>query len=792
MGLLRALSVGVLLSSGLFASEFALAQTQSAENKDKKVKASASTSGKISQIKIEGNKKIETDAVNAKLQSRVGILFDQSRIREDVQALFETGFFYDIEVDMQNTSNGVVLIYRVTEKPTVAEIAYKGNFEITEDDIKEAAGLKPYEILNYNKINEAIDKIQKLYEDKGYFLSTVKYELEDIIKGETQRLTLKIQENDRVVVKKISVLGNKSLTDGKIKSVLNTKEDDFFSFMSGAGAFKQEAFDVDLRLLNYLYYNEGFILVKIDRPQVYVSPDKKNLFITMRVEEGEKFDVGKIDFEGDLLFPEEELRATIDIDDSKTFVYSKMQKDLQKVTEKYGDLGYAFANVIPKVRPNESTKKVDVTFEIDKGHKVYFGKINVIGNSKTRDKVIRRELKIVEGELYNETRKRESLENVQRLGFFEEIHFNNNTPEERQDILNIDIVVKERNTGTIQIGAGYSTYSGAVFQGQINQINFLGRGQKLGINLDISKKRSVFNFNFTEPSFLDTEWSLGVDAYQRKDLLADWDKTVKGGALRVGHPLAEYLSGFLRYRMDDTEVTLKGDEVDQDTDLYPVETVNGITSSVQVAIEYDRRDDRFAPTKGLFAGTSLEYAGIGGDLDYTLGSASLRYFNNLFWSVVWRNNLTYRFITSNDDSKEVPFSERFFLGGPYTLRGYDPYAVGKKKRSQVAYDRYFAATLDPVGAELAAMRPFGGTQQAYYQMEFEFSLIDEAKIKGVLFYDIGNADDVLRASGFRSDMGFGFRWFSPIGPLRFEWGIPINRKEQERAVVFNFSIGSPF
>jgi len=782
-GLRRALSVTVFLTMGLFMPELVVA----------KAKTAAQGSGKITQIKIEGHKKIETDAVNAKLQSRVGTLYDQNRVREDVQALFETGFFYDIEVDLQNVSGGIILTYRVTEKPTVSEIAYKGNVEINEDDLKEASALKAYEILNYNKINEAIDKIQKLYEDKGFFLSTIKYDLEDIVKGETQRLTFRIQENDRVVVKKLSILGNKSLSDGKIKSVLNTKEDDFFSFMSGAGAFKQEAFDVDLRLLNYLYYNEGYILVKIDRPQVYVSPDKKNLFITVRVEEGEKFDVGKIDFEGDLLFPEDELRATIDIDNSKTFVYSTMQKDLQKVTEKYGDLGYAFANVIPKVRPNEASRKVDITFEIDKGHKVYFGKINVVGNSKTRDKVIRRELKITEGELYNETRKRESLENVQRLGYFDEIHFNNNTPEDRQDILNIDIVVKERNTGTIQIGAGYSSYSGAVFQGQINQINFLGRGQKLGINIDVSKKRSVFNFNFTEPYFLDSNWSLGVDAYQRKDSLPDWDKTVKGGALRVGHPLAEYLSGFLRYRLDDTEVILNGEEVDKDIDLYPVETVNGITSSVQVAIEYDKRDDRFAPTKGLFAGTSLEYAGIGGDLDYTLGSASFRYFNNLFWSVVWRNNVTYRFITSNSDNKDVPFSERFFLGGPYTLRGYDPYAVGKRKFSDVAYTRYLSNNPgDLAGAEIAALRPFGGTQQAYYQMEFEFSLIEEAKIKGVLFYDIGNADDVLSASGFRSDMGFGFRWFSPIGPLRFEWGIPISRRETERAVVFNFSIGAPF
>ncbi len=750
-------------------------------------------SGKIAQIKIEGQKKIEIDAVQSKLLSKVGLLYDENRVREDVQSLFETGYFYNIEVRRDQISTGILLTYKLTEKPTVAEVIFQGQQEISESDLRDAAGLKPYEILNFHKINEAVDKLQKLYEDKGFFLSNVKYELADLVPGETQKLTFKITENEKVIVKKITILGNKNITSGKIKSLLNTKEGDFFSFMGSGGSFKQEAFDVDMRLLNYLYYNEGYIQVKIDRPQVYVSPDKKSLFITIRLEEGLQYNVGKIDFDGDLLFPDTDLRAAIEIDDSKVFVFEKMQKDLQKLTEKYGDLGYAFTNVIPKVRPNDKDRKVDITFEIDKGNKVYFGKINVVGNSKTRDKVVRRELQISEGELYNETKKKESLENVKRLGYFDEVHFNTSTPEDRQDILNIDIVVKERNTGTLQLGAGYSSYSGMVIQGQVNQINFLGKGQKLSVVLDYSKQKTIFQFNFTEPYFMDTEWSLGTDIYQRRDDLPDFIKTTKGGNLRVGHPLAPYLMGILRYRLDDTAIELKGEPADQDTVLYPVNTVNGITSSMQASLEYDKRDDRFTPTKGLFTSASLEYAGLGGDLKYTTGGSSVRFFSNLFWSVVWRNNLTYRFITSNDASKDVPFSERFLLGGAYTLRGYDPYVVAKKQRSQVFYDRYIAANPgDFAGAEQYALRPFGGTQQLYYQTELEFNLIDEARIKGVFFYDIGQADDSINISEFRADVGFGMRWFSPIGPLRFEWGFPLDRRENERPVVFNFSIGSPF
>ncbi len=755
--------------------------------------APKSASGKITQIKIEGQKKIETEAIRSKLVTKVGALYDQARLREDVQNLFETGFFYDVEIARLQQPQGIILTYKVTEKPTIAEIVFTGNDEIEEKDLREAAALKSYEMLNFQRIAEAVEKLQKLYEDKGYFLANVKYDLTDIVPGETQRLTFKILENDKVVVKKITILGNKNIPSGKIKAVLNTKEGDFFSFMGGGNSFRQEAFDVDMRLLNYMYYNEGYLQVKIDRPQVYVSPDKRSLYITVRLEEGLQYSVGKVDFEGDMLFPDSDLRNAIEIDNSTIFVYEKMQKDLQKLTEKYGDLGYAFTNVIPKIRPNDKDRKVDITYEIDKGNKVYFGKINIIGNSKTRDKVVRRELKILEGELYNETNKRESLDAVKRLGYFDEVHFNTSTPEENQEVINVDVVVKERNTGTLQLGAGYSSYSGMVIQGQVNQANFLGKGQKLGVILDYSKQRTIFNFNFTEPYFMDTEWSLGFDAYQRRDDLPDYEKVTKGGSVRVGHPLAAYLSGYLRYRLDDTNISLKGLPSEQDTVLYPVNTVNGLTSSAQVTIEYDKRDDRFTPTKGILTSASLEYAGLGGDLRYTLGSTSLRFFNNLFWSVVWRNNLTYRFITSNDPGKDVPFSERFFLGGPYTLRGFDPYVVAKKMRSQVFYDKYIGANpLDVAGAEAYALRPFGGTQQAYFQSELEFNLIDEARIKGVFFYDIGQADDSLSISEFRSDVGFGMRWFSPIGPLRFEWGFPIDRRNNERPVVFNFSIGSPF
>jgi outer membrane protein insertion porin family len=747
--------------------------------------------GTVEKIVIKGNKKIEADAIRAKLATREGGSYSDTLIRQDIADIFATGFFYNVTVDRSETAP-ITVTYTVQEKPSIAEIEFEGNDEIEDDELKETSGLKAYEILNQSKIREAVEKIEKLYEDKGFFLARVTAKTTPSKEDDNVKLTFDIKENDKVKVKRVSFIGNKKMGSNKLKSAMLTQEGGYFSFVSGSGAYKQEAFDRDVQVLNILYFKEGYVQVKIDRPQVYVTPDKKAIYISIRIEEGEQFKVGSVDFTGDLLFSREELFETTKIEEQDLFRYGVLQEDLKALQAKYGDLGYAYANPIPRTRIREADREVDVTFEIDKGHKVYIGKIVAVGNSKTRDKVIRRELRIKEGELYNETRKRESIDNVKRLGYFEEVNFNTKTPKGRNDLMDIDIVVKERNTGTIQVGAGYSNFNGFVFNGQVNQINFLGKGQKLGVSIDLSKRQSLYKFSFTEPYFMDTEWSTGFDAYRSQRILREYEETKTGGAIRVGHPLAPYLDGFIRYKLDETELELDPEE--GDPDLFPVETANGTTSSVTFTLEYDKRDDRFAPSKGIFSSVSLEYAGVGGTKNYTKGFGTFRYYKKLFWEFVWRNNLTYGFISSNDSSKPPPFNELFLLGGANSLRGFDWFSVGRRKYSEKAFQQAKTAGLSDEDAYYEALLPFGGTQQLYYNLEFQFPLISEAGIKGVVFYDIGDANNSLVVTDFRQDVGFGFRWFSPIGPLRFEWGFPLDRNEKldEDNVNFEFAIGAPF
>ncbi len=774
------------------------AKKKTAPKRPVAAKAQPTVNGTIQKVEVTGNRKIEKDAILAKVTSQVGQPYSADNIRRDVEALFRLGYFNNIEVDRQVTGQEVILTFKVLEKPSLVEIVYQGNSEVKSDDIADAAGLKAYQLLDMAKVKESVEKIQKLYEDKGFFLAKIDYAVEDVKKDETVRLVFKINENDKVKVKKITFLGNKHLGDSQLKSKMLTQEGGFFSGLSGSGQYKQEMFERDVQILRFLYYNQGYVQAKVDRPQVTVTPDKKNIYITIRVEEGEQYHVGEVDFAGDILFPRDELQSLVTIDENGVFAYDVLQKDIGELTAKYGDLGYAYANVIPRTRFNDKERKVDLVFEFDKGSKVYFGKINVVGNSKTRDKVVRRELKILEGELYNETRRRQSLENIQRLGFFEEVNFKTAIDPERTDVMNVDIAVKERNTGQIQLGAGYGTSQGFTLQGSVSQANFLGKGQNLGASLNLSGTGSYYSLSFTEPYFRDTLWSVGADVYQSANTgRLDFDENHTGGAVRLGHPLGDYTRGVLRYKYDKSQLTERKDSegnVITDRDLFPLETASGETSSLTGTLEYDTRNDRQMPTKGIYTSASFEYAGLGGSLKYTRGNANFRFFKNIFWDVVWRNSLQYARIDSLNDNP-VPFSELYLLGGPYSLRGYRSYRVGLMKRSQKVFDQIKAdnPTLPDSEIEKRSMRFFGGTQQAMYQTELQFPLVKEAGIMGAAFFDVGAADNVLAEGNFYADVGFGIRWYSPIGVLRFEWGFPLNRDPYyQEPTVFEFSIGPSF
>ena len=732
----------------------------------------------VSKIEIKGNKRIEKDAINAKLVTKTGQPLSRDSVRQDIEALFKMGYFDDIEVQAVPDNGGVDLTYVLKERPVIAELEFEGNERINTSDLKDVIKVKEWSILDVNRVKEDVGLIQKHYEEKGFYLAKVTFEVKTL-KPDEVRLTYKINDYEKVQIKKITFLNNKKFSDDALRGVFQeTKEGGLFSFVSGSGNFKESAFKQDLQRLTYWYLDHGYVKFRYETPVVTVSDDKKWLYISIYVDEGDEYSMGPQDFGGDLLFTKDELTGDLTLKQDDTFSISKRNADIQKLTERYQDLGYAFVNVIPKMNVHDDTKKVDIEYDFEKGNLVYFGEINIVGNSKTHDKVIRRELKIHEGELYSGSKLRISKENVERLGYFApgEVIFNTITPKGKPDILNVEITVKERSTGTITLGAGYGSAQGFFFTTQVSEINLFGRGQSLSFTAQFSADRiqRSLNLGFTEPYLFDTNWSAGFDLFAINFQIPNRYLTHKlGFDIRFGHPIFEYTYLYLTYKNEGLQIT---SVVDPTLD---VSADQGVLSSIVTSVVRDKRNNRFETTGGNYQSISVETAGLGGDKDFVKLDLNNRYYTKLVGDLVFRNSVEYGQAFRTTD-KVVPPSERFYLGGPNNMKGFSFFSLG------------------PYHYDINGNKvPDGGVVQMFALFELEYPLIREAGLKTVLFYDAGNAYAAFPGTQgvswvIRQDTGFGIRWFSPIGPLRFEWGFPISPRPGEDSSVFQFFIGPPF
>ncbi len=740
----------------------------------------------VSEIEVRGLKRIEKEAILNKIKSKVNQAVTADRAREDIQAIFSLGYFDDIEVlEEAQTGEKIKLIYIVKERPAISKIDFDGNENIGSSDLKDVIKIKEWSILDLNKVKESAGLIQKHFEEKGYYLAKVSFELKKESDDEV-RLIYKINDYDKIQIKKITFLNNKHFNDDQLKSVFReTKEGGFFSFISGSGNFKESAFKQDLQMLTLWYYDHGYIKFRFENPSVTVSDDKKWLFISIYVDEGDPYKIGTTDFSGDLLFTKEELSENLVMLKDDTFSVTKRNFDIQTLTEKYQDLGYAFVNVIPKMNLHEDTKTVDIDYGFEKGNLVYFNQINITGNSKTYDKVIRRELKIHEGELFSGSKLRQSRENVERLGFFQpgEVIFNTVTIKGRNDLVDIEISIKERSTGTITLGAGFSSANGFFFTTQISEINLFGKGQNVSLAAQYAANsiNKSFTLGFTDPYAFDTKWSLGFDLYSTNfQYINKYITTKLGFDLRAGYPIAEYVYGYVTYKHEGLRITELSDVSYDQADRNDIAADAGVLSSVILSVVRDKRNNRYETTEGNYQSASLEFAGIGGDKNFLKVILNNRFYKHVVGDLVFRNNIEAGNITSLG-SRALPPSEKFYLGGANNMKGYDFNLLGPVR---------FRSTDGKVVAK-------GGAVELFGLFELEYPIVKDAGLKFVVFYDVGNAWETFPGVGsenftLRNDVGFGFRWFSPIGPLRFEWGYPIAPQSYESNPVFIFFIGPPF
>jgi outer membrane protein insertion porin family len=732
---------------------------------------------KVEAIDFVGLKKVEKEAILEKINVKVGEVVSNYTLRRDLEKIYSLKYFDKISAHQEVIKGKKTLVFKLKERPLVSKIEFSGNEEIDDDDLLEVIKAKEFSILDVNTLKIDVQALQKYYEEKGYYLASVSYALEKVDK-ENSRVVFKIKEMEKVRVKKIIFLGNKSFSTKQLRDIMETREEALMSGMTGAGNFKEFNFKTDIERLKYFYKTKGHLQVNIGSPEVTVSEDRKWVFITIKVKEGPEYTVNNITFQGDLLFGEDKIFEKMSLEKDSVYSEAKLREDIKVLTEMYQDEGYAFANVLRHLNIVPGENKVDVEFSFEKGKIAYFGKITVKGNNKTRDKVVRRELLIKEGAKYSGTNMRRSKNNVNRLGFFEpnSVIFNTSTPKGKDDVLDVEILIKERNTGQISLGAGYSTATKWFLQGSIAQKNFLGKGQELSFSLSLAADKKVYKLGFTEPYFLDTKWTAGGDIFKtstEENKAAIFKK--EGLALRVGHPVWDFTKIFFIYKLETTKTENEEDPL-LDTALE-----NGTASSITTSLIQDKRNNRVEPTNGHYLSYTVEYAGVGGSKKWQKNIGDARYFRPLWGDLILRS----RFNVSKIDkvgAQDIPRSEKFTLGGSRNLRGYDPVSIGPK--------RTVSRTLDD-GTVVVQEFNIGADFATFLTVELEHPLAREAGLKWVVFFDTGEAGDPRKIKLY-SDWGFGIRWFSPIGILRFEYGYPMTAEPGQDSGRFHFDIGQLF
>jgi outer membrane protein insertion porin family len=755
----------------------------------------------IERVEVRGNHRVEAETIRAAVATKPGQTPDPERLRSDLRAIWKLGMFSDV----QAVTDGGVVAFEVVERPAIRKILIAGNHELALDKIDEVIELKRDAIADEVAIRKSRDKIAELYLAHGFMFATVDSARLPAGSGEVD-VQFTIDEHAKVTVSDIAFTGNRAFASGELRKQMSTSPPGALSFITDSGVFRSDELERDLAILTGYYLDHGFATVKLAPPALQLSRDRKRILVTIAIEEGPRFDYGAIDFKGDMLDTRAQHLALIRSRPGATFVRSMVEADRKALEMHYQDLGFANASVVPRPRVDFAHHRIAIDFEIVRGKRVFVERIDIRGNSKTRDKVIRREMQIAEGELFSATKLERSRQRVTALGYFEGVAISTHRGSS-DDMIDVEVEVRERSTSTFQVGAGFSSTESFIVQGQVGMENLLGRGQSLSGQVQLSSVRRLFALHFVEPHFLDSRWTLGTELYNQTTSLGAYARTSTGGSLTLGYPLADHLHGFLTYRLENVGITsgLSGlASLGATTSPLPaLDTANlfrgGWTSSIRGSLAYDTRDNRLLPTNGAYAAAYAEYAGrlTGSENELVRYGGFARRYRHL-GPFVLRLNAEFD-VTQSLDGRGVPLTERYLLGGISDIRGYQPRSLGPHLWSQHAGD--VGQLLDPLA--------IGGNLQVIGNAELEFPLVKSVGLSGVAFFDIGNAYNLESkfctrpgsdacTGGFdaiaslRKSVGLGVRWLSPIGPLRFEWGLPLDLKPGEKPDGLLFSIGSSF
>lgn len=735
----------------------------------------------IVSIDVEGISKSDKLSALKALKIKAGDAYSLEAIDADLKSLYALGIFTDISVEKVSAGGGVKIIFKVQESPIVTKISIHGAKGVGDAKVRDEIVQKVDQPLDEKKVGESKEKIKDLYAKEGMGLAVVNTELKTLSgKSDETELIFKISENKNLKVRKITFEGNTVFSSRKLRSFMATKEKGFLSFLTGSGKYRDEMIERDTAYLAYQYLNKGYLKVQVEKPDIIPLAKGNGIEIHYKIVEGERYKIRNISIQGDILTTQEELLSKFTTLKGNYYSQKLLEEDLAKVTELYGNQGYAFANIRPQPNPDDASKEVDINISIDKGDKISVEKINITGNTITRDKVIRRELKIAENSFYNEELLQKSKKKLEALGYFEKVEIS--TPKgSADDKLNLNINVKEKPTGSFSIGAGYSSVESFLLTASISKQNFLGLGISGNILAEVSKLRQQFSLQYADPYFLDSKWIFTGNISKLLTRFDDFNRDALGGELNLGRHFFDHSSATMGYRIEKVKV----DNFSLVVPQFFQQDTSGVTSSAIFALERDTRNNRLAATKGDYEQVVMEYAGLGGTNNFFRINGNARWFLPIPFpkNSVFKTNFRIGYIKSFDPGQPVPLFERYFTGGVNSLRGFVPRSIGPKVQ------------IPPGTTDADQTFVYGGDKLLVFNMEYEFPIYDPANIRAVLFIDAGNAyaeNQDLNPLKVRTDWGFGLRWVSPFGPLRFEWGLPFKRQPGEDKIVFNFTIGTFF
>lgn len=735
--------------------------------------ATGAHAAKVERIEVIGNERITDSTVESYLEIIRGTEVSKRDLNKSLKRLFETGFFADVKV---REASGVVTV-EVLENPSIRKIAFEGNKNLADEDLQNEITLAGRGIYTRSKVQNDVDRILDIYRRNGRY--AVKIDPK-VIQLEQNRIDVvfEIEEGPITRIDTISFIGNSAFAKADLMEVITSTEDAFYKFLSNDDIYDPDRLEYDKELLRRFYRSEGYADFSVKAAFAELSPEQDGFYLTFVMEEGPRYNFGEINLVTNIKdFTLESLEDDLYTLTSERYDSEAIENTVDVMIDKLGDLGYAFVEINPDIVRNKEAQTIDLTYDVREGPRVYVERINIDGNQRTLDEVIRREFRLVEGDAYSSTKLERSEQRLQNLGYFKNVVVNTEAGSSR-DRTQINVEVEEQSTGEVSFGAGFSTTDGALTDFGIRERNLLGRGQDLRLNALLAAERTQFDIGFTEPYFLGRELATGFDIFQTEQDLnqeSSFNRSATGAALRTRYKLDEYLTHAIRYSYDQNEIT----DVSADASRFILQQLGERTTSmIGQRFTYDRRDNRFNPTEGLYWTLNQEFAGIGGDDTFIRHEGSAEYHIPIMEQVTFTVGAAGGYIFGFSD--DVVINQRFFLGGKQ-FRGFDNSGVGPRD----------ILTEDALGGNIS----YTGS----LELRFPLGLPDELGVTGAIFTDFGtlySTDDVgveVRDSGsMRATAGVGMAWNSPFGPIRIDLAVPYLKEDYDETELFQFNFGTRF